>query len=100
MPSSPSPALTGAPRRAAVRGLDGQRRNPADVARDMSDELDEFMRLESVGPRSTADHERLVALAEAIAARGCALRAHYRGPSTQPCRAPLSRSVDGTKAAW
>lgn len=102
MPPKPSPnAIAGSPRRAAASCPSaGQRRNPADEARTLSDDLDQLLRLESLQARSVADHECKVELVEKLAAGFCRLREHYRGPSTRPCRAPLYRSADGRKAAW
>ncbi len=106
MPPKPSQSdIAGLPRRAAARGHDaGQRRHPAPTAadrlRELSDEVDEAMRLESLGPRGAAEHDRLVAMIETIAALGCALKEHYRGPSSRPCRLPAYVSADGTRCGW
>ena len=102
MPPKPSPnPIAGSPRRAAARGHDaGQRRHPADEVRALSGDVDQLLRLESLEARSTADHDRKVALVEKLAAGFCQLRQHYRGPSAAPCRAPLYVSADGMRAGW
>lgn len=102
MPRTPSQSIiAGAPRRAPARGRDaGQGRNPADRVRELSDKTDELQRLQSGQSRGTDDYEREVDLVEEIAAGWCELKAHYRGPSSAPCRAPLFVSADGKKAGW
>lgn len=100
-PRSPQSPIAGLPRRAAVRGHDaGQRRTPVEQLRDLSDDVDQLLRLESVDSRNAVEVERKIALVEKIAAAGCALRQHYRGPSSQPCRPPIKLSVDGLRGWW
>ena len=102
MPPKPSQSMiAGLPRRAAALSREaGQRRNPVDSLRGLSDDVDQLLRLESLEARSVAEHERKVALVEKIAAGFCELRQHYRGPTTERCRAPLFVSADGTQAGW
>lgn len=97
----PQPAASlAAAARGAARAPDAGRRHPADLARLLGDDVDQLQRLESLQARSASEHDRKVALVERIAATACELRAHYRGPSSTPCRAPRWCSADGTQAVW